>query len=153
MTAAQSTLTLKAVVLNILYLPIVSLMVWLELPVEQVLILTVLLGIDYVTVILKVYAIKGCIKSYRMIAGILTKSMILLLIFTLAFMAKGIALDFAVYLSTLISLLIISETYSIVGNIYSIKTGEDTKEFDAVAMIIKRVRKFIEKMLLANRNI
>lgn len=144
-------IALKAIILNILYIPLVSLLAWLHIPQEPMLILAVLLGIDFFTGITKVFILKGHLRSYRAIAGMLTKGSILLLVMTLALMAKGLNLDFKFYISLFISVLIISETYSVFGNVYAIKTGEEIEEFDAVAMAIKRVRVVIERLLISTR--
>lgn len=138
--------------LNFIYIPCVPLMVYLGLPVDSVVILAILLLIDYFTGVLKVFILKGHLRSYRAVAGILTKGSILFLVFTLALMAKGIGLDFELYLKIFVSVLIISEAYSIFGNVYSCITKEQIEEFDAVAMAIKKVRKAIEKLLLTQRD-
>ena len=138
--------------INFAYIPCVPLITWLGLPLESIVILAILLMIDYVTGVLKVFIIKGHLRSYRAIAGILTKGSILLLVFTLAFMARGIGLDFELYLKVFISVLIISESYSIFGNVYSCIAKEEIEEFDAVALAIKKVRKVIEKLLLTQRD-
>lgn len=136
---------------NLFYIPCVPMLLWLNLPIDPVAILTILLLIDYITGVLKVFVLKGHIRSYRAIAGMLTKGSILLLVFALAFMAKGINLDFKLYLEIFVSVLIISETYSIFGNVYSCIAKEEIEEFDAVALAIQKVRKVIEKILLINR--
>lgn len=137
---------------NFFYFPCTPVLVYLNLPIEPVAILAILLLIDYFTGVLKVFILKGSLRSYRAIAGMLTKGSILLLVFALAFMAKGINLDFKLYLQIFVSVLIISETYSIFGNVYSCIAKEEIEEFDAVAMVIKKVRQGIEKMLLVNRD-
>ena len=148
---ANTTVT-YAPLLNFLYIPCIPFLAYLSVPVEPIAILAVLLGMDYFTGILKVFVLRGDLKSYRAVAGLLTKASIILLVLTMAFMAKGVGLDFKLYLSLLISTLIISEAYSIVGNIYSAVSKEEITEFDAVAMVIKRVRIGIEKMLIVKRD-
>lgn len=137
---------------NVFYIPCVPILIYLDLPIEPLAILALLLLIDYVTGVLKVFILKGYLRSYRAVAGLLTKGSILLLVFALAFMAKGINIDFKLYLQIFISVLIISETYSIFGNVYSCISKEEVEEFDAVALTIKKVRKAIEKVLLVNRD-
>ena len=148
----KTTVITNISVLNLFYLPCVPFLAYLSVPVEPIFILAILLGMDYFTGILKVFVLKGHLRSYRAVAGMLTKASIVLLVLALAFMAKGLGLDFKLYLSLLISALIISETYSIIGNVYSIVSREEIEEFDAVAMVIKRLRFFIEKMLVVNRD-
>jgi hypothetical protein len=149
---ATTTTFAKVSFYNLLYIPCVPFLTYLSIPVEPIFILAVLLGMDYFTGILKVFVLKGHLRSYRAVAGILAKASIVMLVLALAFMAKGVGLDFKLYLSFLISALIISETYSIIGNTYSIVSKEEIEEFDAVAMVLKRLRFFIEKMLIVNRD-
>jgi len=148
----QSTTIVKGSMLNFFYIPCIPLLTYLSVPADTIFILAILLGIDYFTGVLKVFILKGHLRSYRAIAGMLTKASIILLVLSIAFMAKGIGMDFKLYLSLLISALIISETYSIIGNIYSIVAKEEIEEFDAVAMVIKKVRYFIERLLIVNRD-
>lgn len=141
----------KVFFLNLLYIPCIPILSWLDVPKEPMAVLAILLMIDYVTGVLKVFILKGSIKSYRAVAGLMTKASILLLVFALALMAKGLDLDFKLYLSLFVSALIISETYSIFGNVYSCITREEIEEFDAVAMVIKKVRVAIERVLILKR--
>jgi len=153
MPYSEPALNFKIFLVSFLYLPLISLLTWLDLNLVSMSSLAVLLGIDYITGIFKVHRLKGSIKSYRALSGLLTKGTILLLVFSLAFMAKGIKIDFKSYLDSFIALLLISETYSIFGNAYSIKTAQETEEFDAVAAVIKKMRRFIENIIRANRDI
>jgi hypothetical protein len=43
------------------------------------------------------------------------------------------------FVSTCISVFIASEGYSIIGNIYTIKTGKRVEEIDAVERLIKEI--------------
>jgi len=141
----------KLMFLNALYIPMAPVLSWLNVPSEQVLILAALLIIDFNTGIIKVFVLKGHIRSYRAAAGLMAKISILLLILALALMGKGVGLDFRIYLSLFISALIISETYSIFGNVYSAISREEVAEFDAVAMVVKRMRLAFERALIQNR--
>jgi hypothetical protein len=152
MIIPTTTTATKSTLLNLFYIPSIPFLAYLSVPVESIFILTILLGFDYVTGVIKVFTLKGHLKSYRAIAGLLTKASILLLVLAIAFMAKGIGMDFTLYLQLLISMLIISETYSIIGNVYCIKTKEEIEEIDAVAMVIKKVRYMIEKFFIINRD-
>lgn len=152
MTNTPSDLTMKTISLNALYLPLAPILTLLSIPEEPFYILAILLMLDYLTGILKVFVLKGHIRSYRAIAGLLTKGSILVLVLVLALMAKGLELDFKLYLSLFLSALIISETYSIFGNVYSAINKEEIAEFDAVSMVIKRVRLVLERVLINSRD-
>jgi len=144
--------TYKMIFLNFLYIPFITLLVWLDVSSEQFMILSILLTIDFITGVKKVFILKGSLKSCRAISGFITKGLVLLLVLSLAFMAKGLNLDFELYLSLFISALIVSETYSIFGNTYSVITKEETTEFDAVAFVILKVRKKVENLVKAGRD-
>lgn len=139
------------IMFNSLYIVLLPLLNYLNLDIETVAILGVLLIIDFLTGTIKALVIKGDLRSYRAIAGILTKGSILFLVFTLALMAKALDLNFIAYLNLFVSALIISETYSIFGNAYSAITKQEVEEIDAVAIVIKKVRAAIIGFLFPNR--
>lgn len=152
----NTEISLKAyIAFNSIYLfcmPLVTFVEWLKIPKESFSILAILLLFDYLTGILKVVRLGETLKSYRAISGVLTKGLILVLVFALALMGKGLCLDFELYLSSFLSVLIISETYSIFGNAYSAINKENIAEYDAVSMIIKRMRNTLERILINKRN-
>ncbi|RLA77502.1 MAG: hypothetical protein DRG78_17300 [Epsilonproteobacteria bacterium] len=152
MAIVETPVIAKVSLLNFLYIPCIPLLTYLNIPAESIAILSILLIIDWFTGTLKVFILKGNLKSYRAIAGMITKASIVLIVLTIGFMAKGVGLDFELYLSLLVSALIISEAYSIIGNIYVCITKEDIEEFDAVASIIKKLRLIIERLLIINRD-
>lgn len=86
--------------------------------------------------------------SYKLGAGVLTKGIIFLIPLTIAFMAHGLSIDAEVIVYITMSILILSETYSILGHIYTIKTKKKTTEFDAVAALLGALRGSIEGMIL-----
>lgn len=133
--------------LSLSYAPAIALLEYLDLSIEKMSILGLLLMIDYISGITKAFVIGEQIKSKRAIAGILSKLMVLTIPLVLAFMAKGIGIDAKGYVSYAIDLLIVAETYSIIGNIYSIKTGEKVQEIDAISIIIRALSRFLQKLL------
>jgi len=151
MVTTDTATTGKLLLLNALYIPLAPTLAWLQVPAEQVAILAILLIIDFTTGIIKVFVLKGHLRSYRAAAGLMAKISILLLILALALMGKGLGIDFKLYLSLFASALIISETYSIFGNVYSAISREEVAEFDAVAMVVKRFRLAFERALIQNR--
>ena len=72
--------------------------------------------------------------------GIISKFSLLLIPLVLAIAAKAVSADFSYVLIVGINILVLSEVYSIVGNIYSVRTKEELPEYDAVAMIGKKIR-------------
>jgi len=137
----------KALALNFLYIPFLSLLAWLQLDKEAVQILCYLLMLDYFVGSIK--AIKLNTFRYQiLVSGVVAKSLILVIPITLAFMFKGIKMldHFDSYVNTVISLLIIAEAMSVLLNIISIRSGEDIAKPDLINMIAHKIRKFIEKI-------
>ena len=112
---------------------------------ESFFLFSVLLLIDYITGVAKAYRLNQCITSNRMKYGILSKLSLLLIPIVLAIGAKAVGADFKTVLLVGINILVLSEVYSIIGNIYSIRTKDELPEYDVVAMIGKRIRSVLLK--------
>lgn len=137
----------QSLILNTALLPFASLIAALGLDVTKFFILSFLMVLDLVTGTTKAYVCKEDVTSRRLSAGFLSKIMVLLVPLTVALMAKGVEIDMTELVRFTVSVLIISEAYSVVGNVYTIKTGEVVKEIDAVSAIVKRIRSAIEIVL------
>lgn len=117
-----------------------SALTYLGLDGEAFFLFSVLLIIDYMTGVAKAYRLNQHITSNRMKYGILSKLSLLLIPIVLAIGAKAVGADFKTVLLVGINILVISEVYSIIGNIYSIRTKDELPEYDVVAMIGKQIR-------------
>lgn len=114
------------------------------LPAEPVAILTVLVAVDFISGISRAHALGEPVTSHRMGVGMLTKCGVLTVPLVMALAANGLGADFNWLVSWTVSVFILSETYSIIANIYAIKTGVVMPEFDAVSAILKKVRSLID---------
>ena len=141
----------QSTALNLFLLPLASLVQFLEIDTKKLSILVVLMCIDMLTGTFKAYRTKENITSRRWIAGFLSKLVVLLVPFTIALMAKGVDFDVKWFIGFSLSIMVIAEAYSILGNIYTFKTGEAVAEIDAVSAIIKVLRNFIENMIERGR--
>lgn len=141
----------QSTALNLFLLPLASLVQFLEIDAKKLSILVVLTCIDMLTGTLKAYRTKENITSRRWIAGFLSKLVVLLVPFTIALMAKGVDFDVKWFIGFSLSIMVIAEAYSILGNIYTFKTGEAVEEIDAVSAIIKVLRNFLENMIERGR--
>lgn len=141
----------QSTALNLFLLPLASLVQFLEIDAKKLSILVVLMCIDMLTGTFKAYRTKENITSRRWIAGFLSKLVVLLVPFTIALMAKGVDFDVKWFIGFSLSIMVIAEAYSILGNIYTFKTGEAVEEIDAVSAIIKVLRNFIENMIERGR--
>lgn len=141
----------QSTILNTLLLPLASLVAYLGLDAQKLTILIILMCLDMLTGTFKAYRTKENITSRRWIAGFLSKLVVLLVPFTIALMAKGVDFDVKWFIGFSLSIMVIAEAYSILGNIYTFKTGEAVAEIDAVSAIIKVLRNFLENMIERGR--
>jgi toxin secretion/phage lysis holin len=107
---------------------------------EAIGIFACLILIDYVTGIAKARALKQSITSNKMKYGIISKISLIVLPITLALAAKISNEDTSIFFNLGINLLIVSETYSVIGNIYAIRTANELPEWDVVALLGKKIR-------------
>ncbi len=118
---------------------------YLGLNAEGFLLFALLILIDYITGVAKAKVLGHSITSNRMKYGIISKLSLLFIPLVLAIGAKAVSADFATILFVGINILVISEVYSIIGNIYSIRTKEELPEYDVIAVIGHRIRKVLIK--------
>lgn len=118
-------------------------------------ILGILMLVDTITGVLRVGRTRGwrAVQSSKLSAGILSKAVVITVPVLIAWAGKGAGIDLTQIAEATLSVLILAELYSTLGNIYGIHTGKEVKEFDAVAFILQRVRDLIEKVLKDNSKI
>lgn len=133
------------IIFNMGNLSVSSLMLYLGIDGEAFALFSVLLLIDYFTGIWKAKALKQSITSNKMKYGIISKLSLIMVPVTLAIGAKAVGADFSSVLSVGMNILVLSEVYSIIGNIYSIRTKQELPEYDAVALIGKKLRTILIK--------
>lgn len=120
------------------------------LPAEPVAILTVLMCVDFVAGISKSRVTSMPVTSYRIKVGAISKCGVITIPLVIALTAKGLGADFNWLVNWTVSVFILSETYSIIANIYTIKTGKIAPEWDAISLILKKIRRAVD--LLDKRN-
>ena len=125
-------------------------MEWLGLPPDVLSLLCVLMVFDIITGVSSAYSRKGgsVIQSKTLIRGVTSKIVLLIFIFSLAITAKIVGFEADSFLSGAVSVIALGELYSIGGNAHSIRTGKPKHEFDALAIILKQIRRFIDKMIV-----
>lgn len=120
---------------------------------ESVLILTVLICVDIATGVARSSIVDGprSIKSSRLAAGTLSKMLLIIVPMVLALAGKGVGIDMQAIAQASITVLILSQAYSIIGNIHSIQTGEEKAEFDAISFILVQIRNSLERYMTVNK--
>ena len=127
-------------VMNFLYLPFITMLMYLGLNAEAVVGLAVLLVIDMVTGVAKEFKMGRMPQSRRFTNGLVSKVILVLIPFILAIAAKAVSIDITVMIWVVINALILSEAYSSIANIYTISTGKEVEEFDAMSHILRFIR-------------
>lgn len=135
---------------NVLYIPAFFIAIGFpEQTAWSITMLTILMLIDFVTGILASGKIDGInsITSKRMTAGAISKLIIILIPFVVIATGKGISLDLMPYTQGILSILILSEAYSIFGNMQSYRCGKRIPEIDAISFVLKSIRKMMLSLL------
>ena len=107
-------------------------------------IFAVLVVIDFITGIGKAYILKQSITSNKAKYGVLSKFSLIFLPVVMALAAKGVGANATTFFTWGMNLLIMSELYSIIGNIYSIRNGKELPEWDVVALLGRKIREKFE---------
>lgn len=137
-------ITTLAIAKNVGYLPAIL----LGMSLHSYGILAVFIAFDIVTGIWRSAVINGgqSITSWKAINGLLSKFLFLFIPVVVAYMGKGMGLDLVALAQSALGLLIGATGYSIIGNIYSIRSGKAVKEFDAVKYILLAIERVLEKL-------
>jgi len=106
----------------------------------------ILLSIDFITGLMKARAIKESITSNKMKYGVLSKFAIIIVPIVLAIGEKALGTNFNNVISAIIMILVLSEIYSILSNVYAIKYHVELPEYDALALILKKIRNMLLNM-------
>ncbi len=106
-------------------------------------IFTTLLIIDFVTGVAKAHTIGERVTSNKAKYGITSKLSLVLIPLVVAVSAKAIGEDATTLFKWSINLLVISEAYSIIGNIFTIRTKKELPEWDVISLIGKKIRNIL----------
>lgn len=127
----------------------------IHIPISAFLTLTVLMVIDVVVGLGRSYRLQIPITSYRIKLGVISKLGVLLTVLSvgLAFTHSGLVIDdLKEYIQLILWLFILSELYSIVSNVYAIKTGDSLPEVEVLSLIGAKIKKLIEAVLPNNKD-
>ena len=122
----------------------------IHIPIASFLTLTILMVIDVVVGLGRSYRLQIPITSYRIKLGVISKLGVLLIVlsFGLAFTHSGLVIDdLKEYIQLILWLFILSELYSIVSNVYAIKTGDNLPEVEVLSLIGTKLKRLIEAIL------
>jgi len=107
-------------------------------------IFSALIVMDFLTGIGKARQLGQSISSNKAKYGVVSKISLLTLPIVMAAGAKAVGQDASVIFVWGMNLLIVSEVYSIIGNIHTIRTGTQLPEWDVISLLGKRIREQFE---------
>ena len=150
MEIALTTTKWGVLVKNISYIP--AFILGIGLSWESTSILGVFMLVDTILGVLRSMLLHGgnSFRSRLLAHGIISKMLVLFVPVMLVYAGIGVHIDFLPIASGILDVLILSEAYSILGHIQSIRTGQDIKEFDAISMVLKNLRTMLEKLLASS---
>ncbi len=122
-----------------------GILAYLEISQEPFTLFALLLIIDYITGLAKAKTLGHSITSNKMKYGLISKLSLIIVPLVVAMGAKALGADSHYVLTSGMYILILSEVYSIIGNVYSARTKEEFPEYDALAMIGKQIRNLLIK--------
>jgi phage-related holin len=105
-----------------------------------------LLILDVVTGVAASAKIDGwrSITSHRLGFGVLAKLLFILVPVSIALAGKVVGQDLQVIVSSSLSVLALSEAYSVIANLYAIHYGKRVPEFDALSIVLKNIFNLLE---------
>lgn len=134
---------------------VTSLLNYAEVKKEVVFALSLAMIFDTITGVAKSYRLGKKITSREGKKGIIEKTLMLVGLLFLGVIGKLLNIDLSWLVVNSLILLTIFEVYSFFGNIGAIRSGVETKEFDAVSAIIKFIqttlKTIIDKLLNQNK--
>ena len=138
------------------YVAVTSILVYLNIPQEALWVLGSLMIIDTITGVAKQYKVESIgITSKRMTTGVVTKFVTLLCLLSGWLVINFLKIDPEYYVQTVLSILIMAEFYSIIQNVYAVRTGVILPEYDVISIALKRltgaIQDFIEKLTIPKK--
>ena len=134
------------VIFSIVAVTISSMLSYLGLSSEVMGLYLFLLTADYISGVMKALVFRE-LSCLKMKAGLLTKISMLALPIVLAATMKIVGIEAQKTFEWGLGLLAISECYSFIGNIYTMKTGKYLPKIDALVILGDRIRLIIKAKL------
>lgn len=145
---ATQEITALTILKNLGYIPVA----FLGLSTESYGILAALMVVDTITGVIRAGVVHGwrSVNSHNLSFGVLSKMCLIATPFIVAIAGRGAGVDLTLVAKGALSMLILSEAYSILGNTQAIRIRKDIREFDAINIILSRLRAMIEKLLVTD---
>lgn len=140
----MQTTDLSVLIFNSIALTVAWIAAYTGVPPEPAIILAVLMIMDTVVGICAAWRIGEDVTSRKLTIGIVGKFLTLLIPLTMALMVKAMGKEYTILLNTGVTLLVISEGYSVISNVYCYRKGIRLPEIDGVSIIAASIRRLVD---------
>lgn len=140
-------------ILNFVKGVIYALFIYLGIKTGTVVILFYLMTIDSILGIVKALRLGQKFSFRRLTWGAISKLTLLFVPMILALIAKGLDLDFTMFVVATMNILIVNEGISSVTNILSIKTGRHIENNDVVTKLLYSIRRLLIRLVQRFMNV
>lgn len=141
----DETMNIAAMIGNTLLALLAWVITYTGLPAEPAAILAGLMFLDFVAGISRAHVMGEPVTSHRMKVGAISKCSVMTVPLVMALAARGLGADFQWLVNWTISLFILSETYSVIANVYTARTGQTVTEWDAMSIMLRKLRDVMDK--------
>lgn len=134
-------------ILNFLKGVLYAVFVYLGIKTGSVKVLFYLMMLDSVLGIVKALRLGYKFSFKRLGWGMVSKLSLLFIPMIIALIAKGLNLEFTLFVVTAMNIIIVNEGISCVTNVLSIKTGKRIENNDYVTMMLNSIRKLLTSLV------
>lgn len=126
--------------INFLKTTLYGLFIWLNIDMTVFVVLVSFMLLDSFTGGIKAVRLGEAFKFKKLFIGLSVKFLFLIIPLSVAMLGKGLGSDMAFGVEVIMRLLIVSEFYSFIGNVYTIKTKEEVDDIDIISMLLVALR-------------
>lgn len=127
-------------IMQTLKLSLYGIFAWLGISMEAFGILMILMCLDSLVGAIKAIRMGRKFSFEKLLWGFVLKLCFLIIPLVVALLGRSLDYDLVSAINIVISILSVSEGYSILGNIYSAKNKVEVKKVDAVSLLLKSLR-------------
>lgn len=120
---------------------------YLNINTDVVFVLFVLTFLDMFLGVVKALRLGRRFKFKKLLWGLVTKLSVLIIPVILAFMGKGLDYDFTWFVTAILNILVLSEGFSCISNIISIKDKKEVNNEDYITLLLKKIRGGLARLI------
>jgi hypothetical protein len=121
--------------------------VFLEIDQNVVQLLAILMAVDTILGIAKTIVLGEKFSFKKLIWGMITKVSVLIVPMVLALTAKALSFDFTWFVNVVLDILVVSEAFSAITNVISIKEKRELENTDFITQLLKRIRSGLKGLI------